>query len=116
MQDCRTSNHDDPDHVQIRAIGKGNVPEKLTTDSTCEIKKDVKEPATSDKTAFCICMGNKDLEPFPFVMIAAQTKKLAVCVCVIVCGVACLSSVASNVLTWTQRQGEVSHAGLLFDR
>ena len=43
-------------------------------DSTWDIKKDVKEPATSGKTAFCICMGNKDLEPFfPFVMIAAQT-------------------------------------------
>ena len=46
---------------------------------TWDIKKEVKEPATSGKTAFCICMGNKDLEPFfPFAMIAAQTISIAI--------------------------------------
>ena len=29
MQVCGSSNHDDPDHVQIEAVGKGNVSEYL---------------------------------------------------------------------------------------
>uniref|UniRef100_A0A7S1B0T2 ABC transporter domain-containing protein n=1 Tax=Noctiluca scintillans TaxID=2966 RepID=A0A7S1B0T2_NOCSC len=56
---------------------------------TCDIKKDVKEAATSCMTAICNCTGNKDLEPFlPFVVKAAQTitnthecvEKLAGCI------------------------------------
>jgi len=56
---------------------------------TCDIKKEVKEAATTCMTAICNCTGNKDLEPFlPFVVKAAQSldnthacvEKLAGCI------------------------------------
>jgi len=56
---------------------------------TCDIKKEVKEAATTCMTAICNCTGNRDLEPFlPFVVKAAQSldsthacvEKLAGCI------------------------------------